>query len=113
MSAQLCESRIVRQVAEDAAERVTRRVIAALQRLTSKLSGDDSGLESIWEELCVQMQFQESFAWEAYDETVRANVEEFVADLAPHERDAIWLQTDVGHEWEFSEPQDRKREPVS
>jgi hypothetical protein len=106
------ESRVVEQVARDAARRVTRRVIAELQRLSCTLSGDDSGLETVWDELCVQMQFQESFAWNVYEETVQAIDVAAVSELATHERDAIWLQTDAGHEWEFRDPQDRMLEPV-
>jgi hypothetical protein len=35
-----------------------------------------------------------------------------VADLPKHERDAIWLQTDAGGDWDCEEPEDRKAYPV-
>ncbi len=34
------------------------------------LSGDDSGLENIWEEICVQAQGERSFHWDAYEEVI-------------------------------------------
>ncbi len=34
------------------------------------LSGDDTDLVSVWEEICIQVQGQESFDWDAYDYTV-------------------------------------------
>lgn len=48
-------------------------VIDKLKRLRDKnflLSGDDSGLQNIWEEICVQKQGGESFFWESYENTI-------------------------------------------
>jgi hypothetical protein len=52
----LSESAIVQAVAEDAARRVTRKVISTLQKMTVLLSGDDSELMTSWDEICVQVQ---------------------------------------------------------
>jgi len=35
-----------------------------------KLSGDDSGLENVWEEICAQCQGEYSYDWEVYKETI-------------------------------------------
>ena len=92
----------VRALAEKAAKRATRRVIRETQKLTDcRLSGDDSELANIWDEICVQVQFGESHSWEAYVETGKAIVGGFVAVLSPHEKEALWLQTEAGWDWDY------------
>lgn len=108
----LSESKIVSAVAEVAAKRITRRVIAELQRMHETLSGDDSGLKTTWDEICAQVQFEESYAWDVYDDTVRAIVGGYVADLPRHECEAIWLQTGAGSDWECDDPERRSAYPV-
>jgi hypothetical protein len=106
------ESAIVRVVSEEAARQITRKVIAALQRMTDTLSGDDSGLKTIWDEICAQVQYEKSFHSDAYDETVRKIVLGNISTLKTHERDAMWLQTDEGIEWDCKEQEDREGHPV-
>jgi len=63
-------------------------------------SGDDTPLNNVWDEVCVQVQGQESFFWEdAYLETIRGIVLGFVQDLDTATKQAIWLQTRAGEEW--------------
>lgn len=112
MSDELSESSVVRAVAAQAAQRVTRQVIAALQRIRHTLSGEDSELKTTWDEICAQVQYEESFSWDAYDDTVRALVDGYVAKLPRHEREAIWLQTDAGFDWSFEEPEEREPCPI-
>lgn len=113
MSDELSESAIVRAVAEQAAQRVTRQVIAALQRMKHTLSGDDSELKTTWDEICVQVQQEESFFWDTYDETVRTIVGEYVNALPKHDREAIWLQTSAGCDWGGENTEEREACPVS
>src|SRR5215472_1762471 len=63
MSQGLSESAIVRAVAERVAKRLTRKVIATLQQMREKLAGDDSELKTTWDEICAQVQYEESFYW--------------------------------------------------
>ena len=57
----LSEVAIVWQLAEHVAHGLTRRVIAVLQGMTDHLnSGEDSRLKSVWDEICVQVQGEES-----------------------------------------------------
>ncbi len=112
MKNELSESRIVRDVAQEAARDVTRKTIAALQRMKDTLSGDDSELKTTWDEICAQVQSGESFYWDAYDETVRAILVGQIEKLAGHEREAIWLQTDAGIDWKCGDPTEREKSPV-
>ncbi|MGH9834164.1 MAG: hypothetical protein ACREBD_12160 [Blastocatellia bacterium] len=88
-------------------------MIATLQKMNDALlSGDGSGLENIWDEICAQVQYEQSFYWDAYDQTVRSLAEAEVEKLLPHEREAIWLQTPEADVWEFEDESERKPYPV-
>ena len=101
MNQRLSESFIIRALAEDVAQRITRRSIAALQKITEGLgSGDDSELKTVWDEVCVQMQFEQSVMWEAYEQTCTVILAGDVEELKPHERDALWLQTQQAQDWD-------------
>ena len=113
MSDGLSESAIVGVLARISAERIARKAIAGLQRINDTMSGGDSELKTIWDEICVQVQYGESFFWEAYDKTVNAMVEACVADLSKHEKEAIWLQTDAGRRWRGESPEDGDPYPVT
>ena len=112
MDERLSEYRIVRALAETACQRVARKTIRALQRLDDPsclLSGEDTSLGNVWDEICVQLQAEYSSAWDAYEETVRSFVDNYVDELPAEEREAIWLQTPEGQDWD-DEPED-EREP--
>ncbi|MDR3525591.1 MAG: hypothetical protein P4L66_15985 [Acetobacteraceae bacterium] len=112
MTEKLSETVIVRAVAEHAAQRITRKIVRALQQCKETTSGDGTGLETVWDEICVQVQYEESFAWGAYDDTVRSLLAAYVAELPKHEREALWLQTDQGSDWDCEEPEERDDYPV-
>ena len=109
----LSEDSIVKTVADRAAKQIVRRAVLALQRLTDcKLSGEDSGLENTWDEICVQVQGEHSIFWGSYVDTVRGVLRRVIEDLLPYEREALWLQTEDGFEWSFEEAADRAEYPV-
>ena len=113
MTSELSEWRIVRRLAEQVCQRIMRRVIRSLRKLVGGLqSGDDSGLTSTWEEICVQVQGEQSSLWDAYDVTVRQVVSMEVTGLPEHERDAVWLQTPVGEQWDAEDEDEREKSPV-
>src|SRR5439155_16348828 len=92
---------IVIAIADRESKRLARSVIRQLQSMTDCMqSGDDSPLANVWDEVCVQVQGQESVIWETYVETLEGIVLGFVADLDHETKQAIWLQTREGSEWE-------------
>ena len=95
----MSESSIVSTVAHEAATRITRKVIRELQRMYDTTSGNDSELKTTWDEICVQVQYEESVHWDAYDQTVRRIIEVCLKEIPNHLREAIYLQTDAGIEW--------------
>lgn len=71
-------------------------LIRHLQQLRNGLLSGDESATSTWDELCVQMQSEPSFDWEAYEETALALIRPMVQSLAHFEQAALWLQTDCG-----------------
>lgn len=68
------------------------------------LSGEDTPLKNIWDEICVQVQYEESFLWEdVYLEMIRSSVLYEVRKLEEEVRQAIWFQTDEGIYWDEDE----------
>lgn len=103
---------LVSAAAEHAGNRVADAVVVLLQGQPAMLSGDDSGLGSVWLEFCVQVQGEHSYDWDAFELHVRQMVEGLVAKLAPFERDALWLQTPSGEDWLDEPDMDLARMPV-
>jgi hypothetical protein len=108
----LSESAVVESLAQEASLRITRKTISFLHQLKVTLSGGDSGLKTTWDEICAQVQYEESHFWDAYDETVRDIVRGFITELPIHEQEAIWLQTKAGINWGIEEPEDRDVYPI-
>lgn len=97
----LSETNIIFELAHQAAKGVTRRVRRDLQKMKDGLlSGDDSGLRNAWDEICVQAQTEESYAWEAYEDTITGFIEGYVKKLPEYEQEALWLQTPEGSSWD-------------
>ncbi|MDP2948406.1 MAG: hypothetical protein Q8P22_02570 [Chloroflexota bacterium] len=96
--------RIIAWISERECKRIARRVLRDLQGITQGMqSGDDSGLANLWDEVCVQVQGQESGMWDYYVEMMREMVEQQIRLLSVELTKAIWLQTDNGSHWDFDE----------
>ena len=103
----LTEAAIVIEVAELAGTKVARNVIESLQRLDATLSGDDSELETVWDEICVQVQFEQSVYWDTYQIITTDFIENEISKLPDIEQAALWLQTENGENWNNSDESDR------
>ena len=114
MSGKLSESGVVRALANEVCRRITRKLIGKLQTFDGDAlqSGDDSGLQNTWDEICVQMQFEQSIYWDAYEQTVWQLAVFQVENLPTHERESIWLQTPQGDDWDCQDESEREPYPV-
>jgi hypothetical protein len=63
-------------------------------------SGDDTPLKNVWEEICVQVQGEESIMWDAYTDTTASLIQNEVKRLDIQTKQVIWLQTEEGIDWE-------------
>jgi len=93
------ERTLVREFAMQLAEKIVRKAIAHFQGLDTTLSGENSGLLSVWDEICVQLQFEESHYWFAYESIISSAMRSFIGELKTPEKVALSLQTPVGSEW--------------
>lgn len=94
------EQHIVATWASQLTDKITSDAINALQQMDSDemLSGD-SGLKNVWEEICVQVQGEQSFFWETYIETMESLLAGNVELLDQGSHLALWAITDEG--WNF------------
>jgi len=80
--------------------------------MDAKLSGEDSELANPWDEICAQVQHEESIFWDVYQETMQLIVALEVQALQPFERAAIWLQTPQGEDWSCDDDESRESYPI-
>ncbi len=100
-SCRAAEARITAALAHAVCKRITNQTRRRLQSIKGRyrLSGDDSTLQNLWEEVCVQLQGgEESVPWSVYEETIRGMVTGSAEALPAHEAEAVWLQTDDARE---------------
>ena len=88
-------------LAEEATTGLARLAIRDLKRLREGhlQSGSDSGLRDVWDEVCVQVQHQESVMWSAYESVMYGVIERRAANASRLQLHAIWLMTHAGEEW--------------
>lgn len=98
------KDKILEKVADKACNKISTKVIRNLQKMTDcMLSGDDSSLRNIWDEICVQVQGEESFYWDTYLDTVSSLILKEISSLDEEIKQAIWFQTEEGLYWEDDE----------
>ncbi len=95
------EQHIVAAWAKQLRDKVIKNSIATLEQIDSNelLSGDDSGLKNVWEEICVQVQDEPSVFWDTYVETLESLLAECIELLDRDARLALWTVTDEG--WDY------------
>ncbi|MGR3174545.1 MAG: hypothetical protein ACUZ8N_08115 [Candidatus Scalindua sp.] len=95
--------KITNQLANTISERISRKVELSLKGMKDGLqSSDDSGLENLWDEVCVQLQSEQSIFWDLYNDYVIDLIKPHIEKLEHYEKTVIWLQTDRGSEWEIA-----------
>jgi hypothetical protein len=100
--------------ADKIADTVVAYAIRRLKRMTDcRLPGDDRNLKNVWEEICVQVQGDESLAWHDYVDVIETILVPAVAALEPAEKELVWLETDAGRDWkdQYDECAENDRDP--
>jgi hypothetical protein len=90
-------------------EQILQEVMSGLRQMKFDLmlSGEDSGLKNVWEEVCVQVQLEESFFWDAYLETIEQAIAVRLDELDRAVLLALWSTTDSGWDWIFDHHGDK------
>jgi hypothetical protein len=109
------ENAVVSEWARKITREIVQMVTNDLQSMgcESMLSGDDSCLETVWEEICVQVQIEESIYWDTYLEVVESFISSHVEVLSKEEILALWLKTDSGWNWAFDNHADENGEKTA
>ncbi len=83
-------------------ERCTTKVIERLQKYPedARLSGGDSGLSGVWEEIVVQVRGGESPYFGAYEVAIGCEADVVVDELSSDERTLLWCWSDAYYSWE-------------
>lgn len=102
------KDRILAAYADAHCKKIARQVIRELKAMAAgdPFFGDDSGLESFWEELCVQVQHREPFRLSGHEGVTDFHIHRKVEDLWDHEKMAVWWQTDHPYELYDGEEED-------
>lgn len=94
--------KILSDLADHSCERISRSVIRTLTKMTDGMQSEkDSPLKNVWDEICVQVQREESVLWEIYQETIESLIINAVKELDAATQQAIWLQTEEGWDWKW------------
>nr|WP_044181114.1 hypothetical protein [Pirellula staleyi] len=104
--------KVIAFVADRIARKIAYKVMLDLRKMPCTMSGDDSGLSNVWEEICVQVQYEESHCWDIYEQMIRDLVESYVDELPIELYNAVWLQTDPGFDWLYASPETRNPSPA-
>ncbi len=84
---------------------ITNRVIRDLQKIKREsgmmTSCEDSGLENLWDEICVQIQWEPFFFWNLYEDFVYSLIIEILNKYSDEKKKMMWLQTDEFDEWYY------------
>lgn len=91
------------QLAERAGVGVCRRVIRQLQAIPKVTSDILPHLQTTWDEICIQVQGEQSIMWDAYVDEMQLRLRRVIDRLPRLEREAMWMQTDAGRDWEYDE----------
>lgn len=96
------KSDVLKKFADDIADSIVRKTIRELRGIQDTLSEEGGDLKNAWEEICAQVQYQDSYFWEAYEGVAWSIISRHVATLKRHELLALWFQTDEGENWDSS-----------
>ena len=74
------EDKLIYQLYEYHSSRIVNKVMFSLRKLKEGklLSGDDSELLNVWDEICVQVQGENSIYWNVYEETINMFIKYYV-----------------------------------
>lgn len=94
------EQHLVAAWASQLSDKLIKEAILSLEAMDSQemLSGE-SGLKNVWEEICVQVQDEQSFFWGTYVEIMEELLAGHVEMLDVDARLALWTLTNSG--WEY------------
>lgn len=98
---------LLRQSSIEVCRKIQQSVIRKCQRIDAEVLGD-TGLKSLWEEICIMADEGEGSEYEACLDTLDEFVHEAIdqAKLADWQKTSLWLTTSEGIDWLYSDKLD-------
>jgi len=93
------EKHIAAGWAEQLRAECAEHAIAKFKGMRDCMLSGDSGLRNIWEEICAQVQGEESCDWDTYVELIEDFIQGKVEQLPRSAQLALWVLTDEGSDW--------------
>ena len=93
------EEQLVLSWAREITARAARETVAALKEMRETLSGDDSPLRNVWQEIRAQVNGEESGFWEFYEQTIEACALKILEKYSQAEKIAVWLSAEESWDW--------------
>jgi len=87
------KDQMLSKFAESLCKKIAKQTIRELRTYDEHIY-DDSGLKNAWDEICVQVQFQEFINWDFYLDLIYNIVWKKIEPLKDYEKMTIWWQTD-------------------
>ncbi|MBN1664549.1 MAG: hypothetical protein JW943_13190 [Deltaproteobacteria bacterium] len=95
-----CREKIIADIAASECNIISKKIIRHFRAMKEGMqSGDDTPLENIWDEICVQARGNESVMWNVYQDNVRVAIRGEVENLNATIKRPICLQTEAGIDW--------------
>lgn len=92
--------KLISKLAKTECKRISRKIMRRLMQMDGEMqSGDDSSLKNLWDEICVQVQGEQSIFWSEYLDTVQPLLLLELKKVNVDIKQSIWLQTDEGFDW--------------
>lgn len=88
-------------LAHQAVEELVPKVIRRLQELRGDhlQSGAATRLRDVWDEICVQVQYEHWASWPSHQQVIERIVLKQLSGLPPTSLHALWVQTTAGEQW--------------
>lgn len=80
------------KLSDNLSKKIASKTIRWMQSFPTTL--DMGYLKNLWDDVCYQVQKEESFYWSHYDDMVVSKILSLLAELEDYEVNAIWLQSD-------------------
>jgi len=78
---------------------IANKTKAFLENQKDLTRGDDACLENNWEEYCMQVQYEQSIAGDAYIDHIESLFLRYYEELPKEEQFTLWIESEEGQDW--------------
>lgn len=99
----MVEEKLLFEITNVYLDTLCRKAVRQIQRLPKEamLSGDDTILKNVWDEVCVQVQYEEFNGWPFVEEMLRLTCTWLIEESPPHIQRILFYAACLENEIEF------------